>query len=114
MDSRLAAQIEPYDWISYVGYPLLLVVHARGGWFEIKVEWGMLADVLAGAWLISMPLGRLVTPAERSVRSRPAFLLGAWATAALVIAFFIAIGASKWYWGYFLSPPGIEKRVLNA
>jgi hypothetical protein len=69
---------------------------------------------IAVAWIVLMPLGRLIAPGAEARRRAPWVVLSMSASVGLALALAAALGASRWHWGYFLSPPGVDGRVLNA
>jgi hypothetical protein len=80
--------------------------------FAITSPKSLLAPAVA--WAASMALGRLMTRPRGSSR-RPAWVvLSTSVGVAVALAFVAAAGTSRLYWGYWLSPPGIDPRVLGA
>ena len=83
------------------------------------IHWHWLLLVLCGTYCIAMPTGRFITgPAERAhVRHgwrRPVVTLLLVLGGVGVAAFVASISASRWYWGYWMSPPALDARVAVA
>ena len=84
-----------------------------------SIHWHWLLLVLGGTYCIAMPSGRFISgPAERAhVRTgwrRPVVTLLLVLGGIGVEAFVASISASRWYWGYWMSPPPLDARVAGA
>jgi len=84
-----------------------------------SIHWHWVLLVLAGTYCIAMPPGRFITgPAERAHLRigwrAPVVTLLLVLGAIGVAAFVVSISASRWYWGYWMSPPALDARVAGA
>ena len=70
----------------------------------------LLGRELIVAYLVAMPLGRVLTIATRPRWRDVLLVIGATAAAALLAA---VIG-SKQYWGYYFHRPAVDERVTRA
>ena len=90
-------------------------------WFErvdagagpvTDVHWLNVLAYAAVAYLLTMPLGRLVTDLARPIRAGPIY---AGVAVACVLGAVLAGGAiSRWYWGYWFARPALDARVAEA
>lgn len=78
----------------------------------VDVEWQIILPVLAVLYLASAAAGRAVTAPGRPWRPVAILLVVVGLVGA--VAFAVAVGFSRYYWGYFLSRPDPDRRIFDA
>jgi hypothetical protein len=76
------------------------------------VKWRVILPTLMVLYFAAAAVGRAVTPPGRPWR--PVFVLLTVATVVAGVAFVVAVGFSRYYWGYFLSRPAPDRRIVAA
>ena len=78
----------------------------------VTVRWSTLLLVGGVTYCLAMGVGYLATQKPR--RKNPATILLAVIGGTLALAFLAAMAASKELWGYYLSRPSLDRRIVNA
>lgn len=84
---------------------------------DVRVRWHWLAVTLLGFYLVSMAAGRLLSLAGSPLpegRPRPVRSLLLVIGGTLLLALVAALATSKMVWGYFLSRPQMDARIVGA
>lgn len=90
-----------------LGSPITVVTLSEKISFDIK--WGILLLNLPATYLGSVLIATWLAKVTRL--QRPARAFGTVAVVVITITFFVSIGISKIYWGYFLSRPALLSEV---